>query len=120
MDPSRASRPADPAGADAAPDADLVRATARLARLAVDDEEATRLAGEFARILSAFRVLAEAELDEADEPVGPPPVPAARLRADEPRPSLPPEDVLAGAPRARDGFYVVPRTVEGAPGGAAG
>jgi aspartyl/glutamyl-tRNA(Asn/Gln) amidotransferase C subunit len=34
------------------------------------------------------------------------------LRADEAAPSLPREEALAGAPEARDEFFVVPRVVE--------
>ena len=104
-----------------------VRHVARLARLRVSPEEAEHLAVDFARILAAFRVLAEAEVDEAEVggaqatgPAATPAVAAEALRPDEPRPSLPAERLLGAAPRPIRGYYGVPRTVPGAGAADAG
>lgn len=93
---------------------ELVRRTARLARLRVSPAEAERLGAEFARILDAFRVLEEVDVDGLEE-TSAQAVGTAELRADEHAPSLPRERLLAAAPRPHEGFYAVPRTVGGAP-----
>jgi len=93
-------------------DADTVRATARLARLDVRDDEIDALGEQFARILTAFETLAELDV-EGVEPTSGAPRLAKGLRSDEPRPSLDRERVLELAPRRQDGFFEVPRTVGG-------
>ncbi len=94
-----------------AEDEDLVRRTAALARLSITDEEAARLAPQFARILEHFQVLSAADLGDAEDE-GAAPLRDV-LRRDEPRPCLSQDEALANAP-ARDGeFYAVPKTVGG-------
>ncbi|MDP6540461.1 MAG: Asp-tRNA(Asn)/Glu-tRNA(Gln) amidotransferase subunit GatC [Planctomycetota bacterium] len=94
------------------PERDLVRHTAALARLELDEAEVDRLAPQFAAILRHFRVLESVEVDDAEPMTGASGVRDV-LRADEVRPSLAPDAVLGNAPRSSDGFYVVPKTVGG-------
>lgn len=97
----------------------LVRATAELARLEITDEEAERLAPQFARILEAFRELASLDV-EGVSGVARMGGDDAVVRPDEPRPSLPVDAVLDAAPERIDDFFGVPKTVErpAGPGGA--
>ena len=84
---------------------------AALARLELSEEERARFAPEFARLLAAFEVLARAPGTSAPAPASLP----ARTRPDMPQPSLARADLLAGAPAVDDGFFLVPKTVGGAP-----
>ena len=100
----------------------IVRATAELARLEITDEEADRLAPQFARILEAFRELASLDVEGVDG-VARMGGTASVVRPDEERPSLPADAVLDAAPERIDDFFGVPKTVErpgssGGPGGA--
>jgi aspartyl-tRNA(Asn)/glutamyl-tRNA(Gln) amidotransferase subunit C len=84
---------------------------ARLARLALTDEERERLRAQLGVILEhAARV---GEVATADVPPTSYAIPRANvLRPDEPRPTLPQEEALAGAPEVEDGRFRVPRIVE--------
>ncbi|HXF73037.1 MAG TPA: Asp-tRNA(Asn)/Glu-tRNA(Gln) amidotransferase subunit GatC [Actinomycetota bacterium] len=84
---------------------------ARLARLALTDEEKERLRAQLGVILEhAARVR---EVATADVPPTAYAIARANvLRADEPRPTLPQEEALAGAPEVEDGRFRVPRIVE--------
>jgi aspartyl-tRNA(Asn)/glutamyl-tRNA(Gln) amidotransferase subunit C len=82
-----------------------VEHVAHLARLGLSDEELGRLEGQLNHILDQYAILASVPTDHI--------APTAQtieleniLREDVVRPSLPVEDVLAGAP-ARDGDFVV-------------
>ena len=86
---------------------DEVLHVARLARLALTDEEVERLTGELGKILDAVGVVAELDLVEV-EPTSHPLDLVNVWADDEPRPSLPLEDVLANAPEAEDGLFRVP------------
>ena len=81
---------------------------ARLARLALTDDEIERLTGELGAILDAVGVVAE--LDLADVPPTSHPLDLVNVwDEDEPRPSLPLDDVFANAPdRDGDHFRVPP------------
>jgi aspartyl-tRNA(Asn)/glutamyl-tRNA(Gln) amidotransferase subunit C len=87
-------------------DREQVLHTARLARLALSDEEVDRMAGELSKILEHIEKIDRLDLD------GVPPTTHAvevtdALRADEPRPSLPRDVALEQAPAvAGDGFLV--------------
>jgi len=91
-----------------------VEHVAKLARLALSDEEIDELTPQLAGILAhAARIAA---LDTADVPPTARPLPLVNvLRADEPRPGLPRDEVLAAAPDAADGRFVVPRILGEAP-----
>ena len=93
---------------------DDVAHLARLARIAMTDEELDRLAGELDVILGA--VARVQEVAAADIPPTSHALPLTNvLRADEPTPSLGAEAALAGAPEAEDGRFRVPQIL-GDPG----
>ena len=85
---------------------------ARLARLALTDEERERFGRQLGLILEhAERVR---EVAAADVPPTSHPVPRSNVyRPDEVRPSLSQEEALSTAPEAEDGRFRVPRIVEG-------
>ena len=81
---------------------------ARLARLAVTDEELDLFAGQLAAVLDAVARVRNAAVE--DVPPTTHAVPMTNVfRDDVARPSLPREVVLAGAPAAEDGRIRVPR-----------
>jgi aspartyl-tRNA(Asn)/glutamyl-tRNA(Gln) amidotransferase subunit C len=87
---------------------DEVAHLARLARLAVTDEELDLFAGQLDVILGA--VARVGEVAAADIPPTTHAVPMENvLRADELVPSLPRDAVLAGAPQIEDDKFRVPR-----------
>jgi aspartyl-tRNA(Asn)/glutamyl-tRNA(Gln) amidotransferase subunit C len=84
---------------------------ARLARLALTDEERERFRSQLRVILEhAERVR---EVAAEDVPPTSHPVPMRNVfRDDEPEPTLSQHDALAGAPEAEKGQFKVPRIVE--------
>jgi aspartyl-tRNA(Asn)/glutamyl-tRNA(Gln) amidotransferase subunit C len=91
-----------------------VEHVAELARLALTDEEVDELTGHLGTILEhAAQVSA---LDTGDVPPTAHPLPVTNVfRADERRPSLDPDEVLAEAPAAEDGRFRVPPILGEAP-----
>jgi aspartyl-tRNA(Asn)/glutamyl-tRNA(Gln) amidotransferase subunit C len=86
---------------------DEVLHVARLAWLALTDEEVERLTSELDKILDAVGIVGE--LDLADVPPTSHPLDLVNVwDEDAPLPSLPLEDVLANAPDAEDGLFKVP------------
>jgi aspartyl-tRNA(Asn)/glutamyl-tRNA(Gln) amidotransferase subunit C len=88
-------------------DRDEVLHVARLARLALSDEEVERMARELSAVLDHIEHISELDLE------GVPPTThvvdvAGSLREDEPRPCLPREVVLEQAPAVEDGGFLVP------------
>jgi aspartyl-tRNA(Asn)/glutamyl-tRNA(Gln) amidotransferase subunit C len=93
---------------------DEVRHVARLARLALDDEEIGRYAVQLSAILE--HVDAVRRLDTADVPPTAHPFPVENvLRADTEVPSLDRATVLAQAPVTEDDRFRVPRIMGEAP-----
>ena len=86
---------------------DEVLHVARLARLALTDDEVERLTSELGAILDAVGVVSELDLAEV-EPTSHPLDLVNVWADDEPRPSLPLDDVLANAPETEDGLFRVP------------
>jgi aspartyl-tRNA(Asn)/glutamyl-tRNA(Gln) amidotransferase subunit C len=87
---------------------DEVAHLARLARLAVTDEELDMFADQLQLILGA--VARVRDVAAADIPPTSHAVPMTNVyRPDEVRPSLPRDAVLASAPRAEDGKFRVPQ-----------
>ena len=87
---------------------DEVAHLARLARLAVTDDELDLFARQLDVILTS--VARVGEVAAADIPPTSHAVPMTNVfRADEVRPSLPREDVLAGAPAVEDDKFRVPK-----------
>ena len=88
---------------------DEVAHLARLARLALADEELDRLAGQLDVILGAVAQIKEAT-DASDVPPTSHAVPLENVtRPDVVVPSLPRDKVLAAAPAAEDGRFRVPQ-----------
>jgi aspartyl-tRNA(Asn)/glutamyl-tRNA(Gln) amidotransferase subunit C len=80
---------------------------AKLAQLALTDDEIERLTGELGKILDAVGVVAE--LDLADVSPTSHPLDLVNVWAEDvSRPSLPLEDVLTNAPEAEDALFRVP------------
>jgi aspartyl-tRNA(Asn)/glutamyl-tRNA(Gln) amidotransferase subunit C len=88
---------------------------ARLSRLALSDEELDHLAPQLDVILTSVARVAEAGTPEQMAQVPPTShaVPMTNgFRADEIRPCLPRDEVLAAAPAAEGGRFRVPRILE--------
>ena len=86
---------------------DEVLHVAKLARLALTDEEIERLTSELDAILDAVGIVSE--LDLADVPPTSHPLDLVNVwAADEPHDSLSLDEALANAPEADDGMFRVP------------
>jgi aspartyl-tRNA(Asn)/glutamyl-tRNA(Gln) amidotransferase subunit C len=84
---------------------------AQLAHLDLTEEEIARFGEQLSAILEAVSKVSE--LDLAGVPPTSHPLDLVNVwRDDEPRPSLPLEDVFANAPDREDGFFRVPPTTE--------
>jgi aspartyl-tRNA(Asn)/glutamyl-tRNA(Gln) amidotransferase subunit C len=86
---------------------DEVLHVARLARLALSDEEIEPMARELSAVLDHIARIGELDLEDV------PPTShvievSGALRADEPRPCLPREVALSQAPAVSDGGFLVP------------
>ena len=89
---------------------DEVARLAGLARIQLDDAELDRLAPELTKILDSVATVSEAlEGAGAVEPMSHPTPLRNVLRSDATRPSLTPEQVLAGAPAAEEQRFLVPK-----------
>jgi len=86
---------------------DEVVHVARLARLALTEEELDPFAGQLDAILEAVGKVAELDLADV-EPTLHPLALSNVLAEDEPRPSLSVEEALANAPESEDGAFRVP------------
>ncbi|MEL6700699.1 MAG: Asp-tRNA(Asn)/Glu-tRNA(Gln) amidotransferase subunit GatC [Pseudomonadota bacterium] len=84
---------------------------AKLARIAVPDEDLPALAGEFSAILGFIEQLQEVDVEGVEPMVSVTPTRLTR-RADVVTDGDQPEAVLANAPDAREGFFAVPKVVE--------
>ncbi len=85
-----------------------VEHVAKLARLALSEEEVEQFTVQLGAILE--HAASVAALDTAGVPPTSHPIPLANvLRADEPRPGLDRRSVLSMAPSAEDGRFRVPR-----------
>jgi len=88
-------------------DRDEVLHVARLARLALEEDELEPMARELSTVLDHIAKIGELDLDDV------PPTShvvelTGRLRPDEPRPSFPREVVLAQAPAVSEDGFLVP------------
>jgi aspartyl-tRNA(Asn)/glutamyl-tRNA(Gln) amidotransferase subunit C len=88
-------------------DREQVLHVARLARLALSNEEIERMSGELPAILEHVERMNELDLDGV-EPTSHVVALENVLRADEPRPSWDRDRVLEGAPDPSDGAFRVP------------
>ena len=86
---------------------DEVVHVARLARLALTEEELDRFAGQLDAILEAVGKVAELDLSDVEPTLHP--LALSNVWAeDEPRPCLSVEEALANAPAPEDGAFRVP------------
>jgi len=86
---------------------DEVLHVARLARLALGDDELEPMAGELSAVLEHIAKIGELDLQDV-APTSHVIEVTGALRADEPRPCLPQEVALARAPAVSDGGFLVP------------
>jgi aspartyl-tRNA(Asn)/glutamyl-tRNA(Gln) amidotransferase subunit C len=86
---------------------DEVLHVARLARLALTDEEVERLGGQLNAILEAVGKVAELDLTDV-EPTSHPLDLENVWSEDEPRPSFSAEEIFANAPDRESDFFKVP------------
>jgi aspartyl-tRNA(Asn)/glutamyl-tRNA(Gln) amidotransferase subunit C len=88
-----------------------VEHVAYLARLGLTDDEIDRLAQQLSNILETMQ-----SMDRLDTSAIPPTASVLPLRDvmrdDEPRPSYPPAEILANAPRREDDAFLVPAVLE--------
>ncbi|MDR7544404.1 MAG: Asp-tRNA(Asn)/Glu-tRNA(Gln) amidotransferase subunit GatC [Armatimonadota bacterium] len=92
-------------------DGATVEHVAQLARLALSDDERERFAGQLARILEYCASLDRIPIEGV--PATSHVLPLTNvMRPDMVTPSLPRDEVLAGAPAHAEGFFVVPRVFE--------
>jgi aspartyl-tRNA(Asn)/glutamyl-tRNA(Gln) amidotransferase subunit C len=86
----------------------LVLHVARLARLELSEEEIERMGAELSKVLDHIETIEELGDLAGVEPTSHVVAVENVLRADEPRPSLPPEIALAEAPDVDRGGFRVP------------
>ncbi|MFO1073422.1 MAG: Asp-tRNA(Asn)/Glu-tRNA(Gln) amidotransferase subunit GatC [Geminicoccaceae bacterium] len=84
---------------------------ATLARLEVAEDQQERLAGELSQILGWIEQLGEVDTDGVEPLRSVMPI-EAHWRADAVSDGDRPDDILKNAPRAHDGYFVVPKVVE--------
>jgi aspartyl-tRNA(Asn)/glutamyl-tRNA(Gln) amidotransferase subunit C len=84
---------------------------ARLARVALTEEEITRMSEQLSNLLEHFEVLQKVDT-EGVPPTAQSVTLQSVMREDEVKPSLPPEDVLANAPRREGDCFRVRAVLE--------
>ncbi|MEM0945204.1 MAG: Asp-tRNA(Asn)/Glu-tRNA(Gln) amidotransferase subunit GatC [Pseudomonadota bacterium] len=92
-------------------DIETARKVARLARIAVPEEDLPGLAGELSNLLGWVEQLAEVDVTGVEPMTSVTPM-ALKRRADAVTDGDIQERVLANAPAAREGFFAVPKVVE--------
>jgi aspartyl-tRNA(Asn)/glutamyl-tRNA(Gln) amidotransferase subunit C len=92
-------------------DAMTVRRIARLARIAVADEEIDHLAGELNTILAFVEQLSEVDVTAVEPMTSVTPM-AMKMRVDRVTDGAIPDAVTQNAPDRQDHFFVVPKVVE--------
>ena len=92
-------------------DAQTVRRIARLARIAVEDDEVERLKGELNAILAFVEQLQEVDVEGIDPMTSVTPM-KMKMRADIITDGDNVEAVLQNAPASENNFYLVPKVVE--------
>ncbi|MEM9710552.1 MAG: Asp-tRNA(Asn)/Glu-tRNA(Gln) amidotransferase subunit GatC [Pseudomonadota bacterium] len=92
-------------------DVETARKVAKLARIAVPEEDLPALAGEFNAILQFIEELNEVNVDGVEPMVSVTPMRLKR-REDGVSDGNRQGEVLSNAPDAREGFFAVPKVVE--------
>lgn len=88
-----------------------VKRVAKLARIAVSDEEATKLQGELSNIMGFVDQLKEVDV-EGVAPMTSVIEVEMRKRDDVVNDGNKADDIVANAPASEDGFFMVPKVVE--------
>jgi aspartyl-tRNA(Asn)/glutamyl-tRNA(Gln) amidotransferase subunit C len=84
---------------------------ARLARIALTEEEIARLSDQLSNLLEHFQVLQEVDTDNVPPTANPVDLRSV-MREDKVSPSMPVEDVMLNAPRREDDFFRVKPVLE--------
>ena len=92
-------------------DAQTVRRIARLARIAVAEDEVEHLQGELNAMLAFVEQLSEVNVEGVEPMTSVTPM-AMKMRTDEVTDGGDVEAVLANAPASDDGYYMVPKVIE--------
>lgn len=92
-------------------DLQTVKRVARLARIAVSDEEAERMTGELNTILGFVEQLNEVDVSGVEPMTSVIPM-EMKKRADEVTDGGRPEDIVANSPATDENFFLVPKVVE--------
>ena len=92
-------------------DAATVRRIARLARIAVKDEEISHLQGELNAMLAFIEQLSEVDVEGVEPMTSVTPM-TLKKRQDVVTDGEIPDRVLANAPATEDHFFLVPKVVE--------
>ena len=92
-------------------DSATVRRIARLARIALSDDEAKRLTGELSAILDWVEQLDEVDVSGVEPMAGVIPM-AMKKRADKVTDGGIADDIVKNAPASDDHFFTVPKVVE--------
>ena len=92
-------------------DSATVRRIARLARIAVTDEEVPHLQGELNAILGFVEALGDVDVAGVEPMTSVMPM-KLRLRADVVTDGEIAADIVKNAPEGRDNFFLVPRVIE--------
>ncbi|WP_412048699.1 Asp-tRNA(Asn)/Glu-tRNA(Gln) amidotransferase subunit GatC [Hoeflea sp. Naph1] len=88
-----------------------VKRVAHLARIAVTDEEASRMEGELNVILGFVEQLSEVDVDGVEPMTSVMPM-GMKKREDVVTDGSKADDIVANAPETTDNFFVVPKVVE--------
>ena len=92
-------------------DATTVRRIARLARIAVSEDEIGHLQDELNAILAFVEQLSEVDVSGVEPMTSVTPM-ALKMRADKVTDGGFADQILANAPATEDGFFLVPKVVE--------
>lgn len=92
-------------------DTETVKRVAKLARIAIDDEAASRMTGELNAILGFVEELNEVDVTGVEPMTSVIPM-AMRMRADEVTDGNKAAEIVANAPAQADNFFMVPKVVE--------
>ena len=92
-------------------DIQTVRRVARLARIAVTDEDAERMSGELNRILGFVEQLNEVDVSGVEPMTSVIPI-EMKKREDVVSDGDKPDDIVANAPATVENFFLVPKVVE--------
>lgn len=92
-------------------DIDTVRRVARLARIAVSDEDVQRMTGELNAILGFVEQLNEVDVSGVEPMTSVIPM-EMKKRQDVVTDGNKPDDIVANAPATTENFFLVPKVVE--------